>query len=190
MKSLHKITLEAPSHLLVVIPKCKLIQFFLSLALLGSLRSYAGTSQKWEDLPQAVRATILAHGGTAKGRVDLESGKMNGLAIYEAAGKDKKGKEGDLVITADGKLQTTKDDDAAERPKEAIEDARKALANLKFSHPTEINNPFLPMATLKKDVLEGKEGQMPVRIERIARPDVQRKFKYGKQTIESLAVED
>ncbi len=64
------------------------------------------------------------------------------------------------------------------------------LAGLKFSHPRDITNPYLPLASLKQDILEGKEGGKTVRIERTAKPDLLKTFKIGKQTVESLAVED
>lgn len=56
----------------------------------------------------------------------------------------------------------------------------------KFTRPLEITNPFLPLASLKQDILEGKK----MRIERTAKPEVHKTFKIGDQTIEALAVED
>jgi hypothetical protein len=56
----------------------------------------------------------------------------------------------------------------------------------KFSHPRDITNPYLPLASLKKDVLEGKHG----RIERTAKPDVYKIFQIGDQTVEALTIED
>src|SRR2546426_963588 len=76
--------------------------------------SFAGEAQKWAEVPEAVRATILVHGGKP-GAVDKESHKVNGKVVYEAVGKDKSGNEVDLVIAEDGQLIMTKDDDAAER---------------------------------------------------------------------------
>ena len=155
-----------------------------------SFRAYAGKSQKWEQVPEAVRATILANGGTKEGRLDKESEKINGMTVYEAVGKDKNGREVDLVITEDGKLAMTKDDDAGDRAAEEAARAKKWLASLKFSHPRDINNAYLPMGTLKQDILEGKEGVAKVRIERTAKPDVHKTFRIGKQNVEALAVED
>src|SRR5262249_16950480 len=100
------------------------------------------------------------------------------------------GKEVDVVITEDGKLAMTKDDDAGDRAAEDAAWAKKWLANLKFSHPRNINNPYLPMGTLKQDILEGKEGDAKVRIERTVKPDLQKTFKIGKQNVEALVVED
>ena len=59
-------------------------------------------------------------------------------------------------------------------------------ASLKFSHPRDITNPYLPLASLKQDVLENKT----LRVERTARPDVHKTFQVNGQTIEALAVED
>jgi len=56
----------------------------------------------------------------------------------------------------------------------------------KFSHPREITNPYLPLALLKQDILQNKE----LRVERTAKPDVQKTFNVGGQTVEALAVED
>jgi hypothetical protein len=159
-----------------------------ALAALAS-RALAGDTKKWEEVPEAVRSTILANGGKA-GPVDLESGKIHGHAVYEAPGKDKAGHDVDLVVTDDGKLVKTKDDDAADRAKEQAAGAKKALANLKFSQPREIKHPYLPLATLKQDVLEGKEGGKTVRIERTVKPDLHKTFQFGKQTVDALVVED
>jgi hypothetical protein len=148
--------------------------------------AFAGKAQKWNDLPEAVRATILANGGKADGRVDKESEKIDGKVVYESEGKDKSGNDVDLVITEDGKLVETKNDDAAERAPKPV----KALQGVKFSHPRDINNPWLPMAMLKADILEGKEGAKKVRIERVAKPDVHKTFQIGNETVDSLAVED
>jgi len=60
----------------------------------------------------------------------------------------------------------------------------------RFSHPRDITNPFLPLASLKQDILEGKEGQKTVRVERTAKPDIRKVFKIGGQTVEAFAVED
>src|ERR1035437_1224422 len=128
------------------------LALFIAVLALGSVpaqQGVAGQPKKWEEVPEAVRATVLANGGKA-GSVDLEGEKIGGKAVYEAVGKDKDGKEVDLVITEDGKLANMKYDGAADK---AQEDAAK----VKFSHPREITNPYLPLASLKQDILEGKE---------------------------------
>jgi hypothetical protein len=160
------------------------------LALLWAMPCLAGQPQKWDDLPQAVRAAVLANGGTAGQQVDKENGTKNGLAIYEAGVKDKNGDIADLVITADGKLVETKHDDAANLAEERSIRAKKLLAKLKFTHPLEINNPYLPLAPLKQDVLEGSEDGKKVRIERTAQPDIHRTFRISGKNVEALAVED
>ena len=55
-----------------------------------------------------------------------------------------------------------------------------------FSHSREITNPYLPLASLKQDILENKSE----RVERTAKPDVKKTFVIGGQTIAALAVED
>ena len=55
-----------------------------------------------------------------------------------------------------------------------------------FSHPRDITNTFLPLATLKQDILENKEEH----VERTARPEIKKTFTFGGQTIEALTVED
>ena len=152
--------------------------------------AFAGQKQQWENVPEPVRNTILANGGTAEGQVDKERGKIDGKTVYEAVGKDKNGQEVDLVVNEDGKLVMTKDDDAEERVTKHAAENKKLLAALKFTHPLEINNHYLPLATLQQDVLEGKEGSKTVRIERKARPDKHKSFKIGKQKVEALAIED
>lgn len=57
---------------------------------------------------------------------------------------------------------------------------------LKFSHPREITNAYLPLASLKQDILENN-GE---RVERTAKPDVHKLFTIAGQTLEALAVED
>jgi hypothetical protein len=72
--------------------------------------------------------------------------------------------------------------------KEKKKDAPKNLP--KFSHPLEITNLYLPLASLKQDILEGKEGRKSVRVERTAKPQLHKGFKVGDQTVEALVVED
>lgn len=50
---------------------------------------------------------------------------------------------------------------------------------LKFSHPREITNSRLPLASLKQDIL-ASEGE---RVGRTARPDVHKTFKIAGQTV-------
>src|SRR5215472_3730251 len=123
---------------------------------------FAGQPKKWEEVPEAVRTTILANGGKV-GTVDKEGFKVKGLVVYEAEGKDKKGKVVDLEITEDGKLVQMKDDAEGDKAKENAAETKKMLANLKFSHPRDITNPYLPLGSLKQDILEGKEGGKTVR---------------------------
>jgi len=56
----------------------------------------------------------------------------------------------------------------------------------RFSRPREITNPYLPLASLKQDILESQTG----RIERTAKPELRNTFKVGEQTVEALVVED
>ena len=60
----------------------------------------------------------------------------------------------------------------------------------KFTHPRDITNPYLPLSSLKQDVLEGREGGKQVRVERTVRPERRRTFSIAGQKVESLAVED
>src|SRR5262245_43807461 len=62
-------------------------------------------------------------------------------------------------------------------------------ASLRFSHPQEITKPFLPRASLKQDLLEGKEGKQNVRIERTRLPQT-KTFQSNGQTVEAMVVED
>lgn len=66
----------------------------------------------------------------------------------------------------------------------ATNDAPKALP--KFTHPLEITNPFLPLASLKQDILENKSR----RVERSVKPELHKVFKIGGQTVQALVVED
>jgi hypothetical protein len=164
----------------------------LALSLAPTPSSIAGQPKKWEEVPEAVRATVLANGGTV-GSVDLEGHKISGKAVYEAVGKDKKGNEVDLVVTEDGKLITMKYDGAADKAQEdaaAAKKAAKAFTKVKFSHPRDITNPYLPLASLKQDILEGREGGKELRIERTLKPEIRKSFKVGKQVVEVLVMED
>lgn len=159
----------------------------LGLAL--ALPCWAGKPTKWEDVPKPVRDTVLANGGK-EGTVDRESEVKDGKAVYEAQIKDKEGNVKDLVITEDGKLIETKTDDAADLVQERVDRAKKLLAKAKFSNPTKITNPYLPLSSLKQDILEGKEDGKQTRIERTLKPDVHKTFKVGDLSVEALAVED
>ena len=160
---------------------------------------FAGKPQKWEEVPEAVRKTILAHGGTEKSPVDLEGKKMDGKAVYEAEVKDKEGKLADLVITADGKLVETKHDGEADKAAEEAAKSKKKkekkekkdiLAGVMFTHPRDITNPWLPLATLKQDILEGTEDGKKVRIERTMKPEIRKTFEIHGKTVEALVMED
>jgi hypothetical protein len=56
----------------------------------------------------------------------------------------------------------------------------------RFSHPREISNPYLPFASLKRDILEGP-GE---RVERTARPKLRKTFEVNHQTVDVLTVEE
>jgi hypothetical protein len=63
---------------------------------------------------------------------------------------------------------------------------KTSLSPPRFSHPQEITNPYLPLASLKQDILENKT----TRVERTAKPDLHKTFQIGGQTVEALVVED
>ena len=155
-----------------------------------ALTCFAGTPQKWSDLPKAVQDTILANGGTKETPVDKEGQEVDGKSLYEAQVKDKDGEVLDLQITADGKLIDVKTDDSADAAKKCVERGKKLLAGVKFSRPREITNSYLPLASLKQDILEGKEGNDKIRIERTAKPDVRKTYTINNQMVETLCVED
>jgi hypothetical protein len=154
------------------------------------LTCFAGTPQKWNDLPKSVQKTILANGGSKDTSVDKEGQEIDGNALFEAQVKDKDGGILDLQITADGKLIDVKTDDSTDATKERVERGKKLLSGAKFSRPREITNPYLPLASLKQDVLEGKVGSDRIRIERRAKPDIRKIYIINNQPIESLCVED
>ncbi len=171
----------------------KVTTSFTAVLVLGSLMSlpcFGGKPQKWDDLPKAVQETILANGGVVGGPVDLESEKVDGKALYEAPVKDKDGNSIDLQVTADGRLIDVKTDDSPDTARQRVERGKKILAGAQFSHPRDITNPYLPLAALSQDVLEGKEDDMKMRIERTTKPDIHKTFKIGEQTVDTLCVED
>ncbi len=61
---------------------------------------------------------------------------------------------------------------------------------LKFRHPGGITNPYLPLATLKQDILEGTEDGKKTRVERTLMPEKPKTFQIGGQTVEALVMED
>ena len=172
----------------------------LTLAALGiALAStcQAGTELKWKDAPEAVRATVLANGGVEGQTIDRENGKKNGMSFYEASVKDKDGNVGDLVITEDGKLVEVKYDDAADRATELAAAAAKkpkesgaALSMGKFSHPRDIHNPYLPLAYLKQDILDGSEDGKKTHVVRTLLPDKHKTFMLNGEAVEALVMED
>lgn len=150
-------------------------------------------TKTWEQIPPAVRATILANGGVAGQSADKEKKALNGKAVYEAPVKDKEGLVTDLVITEDGALVQAKHDDAADRAEElaaAVRPADSAAAAPRFSHPKDITNPYLPLIYLKQDIIEGKEDGKAVRVERIFRPDLKKIFVISGQKVEAAVFED
>jgi hypothetical protein len=162
----------------------------LALGYSVALTCFAGEPQKWNDLPKAVQETILANGGMVGGKVDKESELVDGKVLYEAPVTDKDGSIIDLQITADGRLVDIKTDNSTDEGRKRIERGKKLLAGVTFSHPRDITNPYLPLATLKQDILEGKEGNTKLRIERTTKPHIRMTFKIGDQTVETLCVED
>jgi len=163
----------------------------LSFAVASASR--AGTEMKWTDVPAAVQATVLANGGTAGQTVDRETKGHNvdGLTVYESAVKDKHGALVDIVVREDGKLVETKHDDAADAAGEQrAARAKKVLAGVKFSHPRDIDNTYLPLAKLKQDIIEGVEDGKKIRVERTLKPEVHKIFKVAGQKIDSLCMED
>ena len=55
-----------------------------------------------------------------------------------------------------------------------------------FSHPQQITNPYLPLASLKQDILQNEKE----RVERTAKPEIRKTFQVGGQSVEALTVED
>jgi hypothetical protein len=67
------------------------------------------------------------------------------------------------------------------------EDSKGARTDFpRFSHPRDITNPQLPLASLKQDILQNEHE----RVERTAQPAMHKIFQIGGQTIEALTVED
>jgi hypothetical protein len=59
----------------------------------------------------------------------------------------------------------------------------------KFSHPKDITNPYLPLGSLKQDILEGTEKGHPLRVERTVKPG-SKIFSINGQEVEALIMED
>jgi len=164
----------------------------LTLAVAIGASCQAGTTLKWPEIPAPVQAAILAHGGAAGQPVDRESAgdSVNGLTLYEAAVKDNHGNELDLEVTADGKLIEVKTDAAADTAGQQAARPQAKAGPRKFSHSRDITNPYLPLAYLKQDVLDGREDGKKTHVERTALPAKHKSFQIDGQAVEALAVED
>ncbi|MEI6234877.1 MAG: hypothetical protein WCT04_17620 [Planctomycetota bacterium] len=166
------------------------ISLFLIFAYAVVPDARASETLKWDQVPKAVQDTVLANGGAVGQSVDKENEKIDGKVVYEAPVKGKDGKVVDLVITEDGKLRESKSDDAADADAEKADRAKRVLAGVKFSHPRDITNPYLPLASLKQDILEGTEAGKKIRVERTLMPKKRRTFTIGGEEVESLVMED
>jgi hypothetical protein len=168
---------------------------FLAVLMLGGnliSNCFAGESVKWSSLPEVVRATILANGGTEGQSVDKETKghTVDGNTIYEAGITDKNGRELDIVVKGDGKLVKIKTDGAADAAAERASSAGMDLSEMKFSHPEIITNLYLPLANLKQDILEGTEDGKKIRVERTALPNKHKTFKINGQKVKAAVYED
>jgi hypothetical protein len=65
----------------------------------------------------------------------------------------------------------------------------RASSTPQFSHPLAVTNPYLPLASLKQDILEGTEKGKPLRVERTVKPG-SKTFSINGQNVEALIVED
>jgi uncharacterized membrane protein YkoI len=140
-------------------------------------------------------ALAKAPGGTIKeGELEQENGKL--IWSFDIATPGTKDITEVQVDAMSGEIVDVSKETVADQEKETHEDsakakqAGKALANVKFSHPRQITNPYLPLASLQQDILEGKEGGKQVRIERTLKPELRKTFKVSGQTVEALVVED
>ena len=67
--------------------------------------------------------------------------------------------------------------------------AQDSHSTPKFSHPKEITNVYLPLSSLKQDILEGTEKGHPLRVERTVKPG-SKVFNINGQDVEAMIVED
>src|SRR5713226_7833173 len=67
--------------------------------------------------------------------------------------------------------------------------AKEKPAAPRFSNPTAITNKYLPLASLKEDILEGTEEGKSIRVERTMKPGT-KEFSIGGQTIQAAIMED
>lgn len=120
-------------------------------ALLGATFAtcFAAHAMKWDDLPEAVRTTILANGGVSGQPVDQEDKSSDGKDVYEAGVKGEDGQIADLVVAEDGKLLEVKHDDTADKAAEVAAakkpaDAASAPPPIDPANFSEyITNPYL-----------------------------------------------
>lgn len=67
--------------------------------------------------------------------------------------------------------------------------AQDSHSTPKFSHPKDITNTYLPLSSLKQDILEGTEKGKPLRVERTVKPE-SKTFNVNAQEVEAMIVED
>jgi hypothetical protein len=121
--------------------------------------------------------------GTIKeAELEKEHGRLQWS--FDVAAPDSKDITEVNVDAVTGDVISADKESPADESKETDEDAQTDPK--KFSDPREITNPYLPLASLKQDILQNGEE----RVERTAKPEVQKTFRIGKQTVEALAVED
>jgi uncharacterized membrane protein YkoI len=173
---------------------CSLIALGL-VGLLASCETERGEGKESEAKLQAEAkisradaeriAMAKVPGGSIKeGGLEKEKGKL--IWSFDIATSGSK----DITEVAIDALTREVVSVAKETPAQQQKESEAGAKDLKFTHPRDITNPWLPLASLKQDVLEGREGSKMLRIERTARPEVHKSFKLGGRTVEALAVED
>jgi uncharacterized membrane protein YkoI len=135
---------------------------------------------------ETARQTALAKvpNGTIKAaELEKENGKLQWS--FDVATPDTKDITEVNVDAMTGDVISVDKESAALETKEAAKNAAQAPLP-KFSHPAKITNPYLPLASLKQDILKNAAE----RIERTAKPEVHKTFQVGGQSVEALTVED
>jgi len=130
-------------------------------------------------------ALTKAPGGTVKdSEIEMEKGKLIWSFVF--ATPDTKDYFTEVNVDAlTGDIVNVEKESAKSETEEANEGVTKAPMP-KFSHPAKITNPYLPLASLKQDILKNAAE----RVERTAKPEVHQTFRVGGQTVEALTVED
>ena len=97
-----------------------------------------------------------------------------------------------MVDANTGKVVSNKVETPKDQKAEAVADKAEAAGKrgtLSFTHPRDINHPYLPLSSLKEDILVGGKGGVE-RVIRTVKPNIHKSFVINGKKVEALTVLD